>query len=139
MIRHSPLTRSVCLELTQQEGRTLLDFVRRLPTDPPEARAGDKRRAAAVEETLGDAQTVAVWLHENVHWDIDRQPALGLLATMTAALAHNAPPCSHSLSFLLTVKRKLVDAVGRPSLKQSRPAASRAKPKQNPLTFALRF
>lgn len=139
MIRHSQLTRSVCLELTQQEGRTLLDFVRRLPPDLPEARAGDKRRVAAVEEALGDAQAVAVWLHENVYLDIDRQPASGLLATMTAALGQNDPPCSASLSSLLTVKRKLIDAMGCPSLKRPRPAASRAKPKRNSFTFAPRF
>ena len=115
MFRHSQYSRSFCLELTQQEGRTLLNFIGRLPAHLPAVRAGDKRRVAAVEEALADAQTVAIWLHENVHLGMDREEAVELLATMADALGQDDPSPSVPLSSLLPVKRKLIDAVGRQS------------------------
>ena len=68
-------------------------------------------RLTAIEEALGDAETVALWLHENVHLDMPPEEAVDLLGTLAVALGQDGLPPNVPLDSLLPVKQKLLDAV----------------------------
>jgi hypothetical protein len=109
MVSQSPLARSLCLELTPQEGRGLLDFIASLPVDFRGVRAADNRMSA-IEDALGEAEAVALWLHENVRLSIPPEEAADLLGTLAGALEQVDPAPRVRLDSLLPVKRKLVEA-----------------------------